>query len=272
MVSNNAMPASAGFWDKAGIKAKSASNFVGGGWSDDFGEIVSQQFGKELGLTTKGTKFFNSATWQTASENLRKFDHITDTSLYKSPISTIKQAYTGANAAVVEQAATNFATEATTSPGVLGKMASGTGKILDPVVKPVANALSKIPGVSQGCEYVGKLGKSCKLPGIGSILMVAGETPTVENAFAKGGIGEGGKQIVRSTGNLAVSCGAFATGSAIGGTTAGIIGQVLCPIPGLGFILGAGTGIGLAYLAEKVTKPVLDGVLGQSFAEKQEVV
>jgi hypothetical protein len=266
-------------------KAKDTATFAYGGWSQEFGNIASKDIAKQIGIQQNGTKFsdiFHKETWQKASENISKFKNIKDTSLYQKPLETLKNTYSTANTVVAQKAleetakkqAEKLAKEAakvTATPGMLSRSIGWISKQMAPVIEKMAPVLKPIEKVlAPITNSFSKLGKVTKFPVLGTLLMTIGEIPKVYEASSKGGFGEGCKQIVRSTGELAVSCSAFAAGTAAGTATAGLIGQALCPIPGLGFVLGAVAGMTCAYFAEKVTKPVIDTVLGKSFAEKQE--
>lgn len=272
------------FMQAAGQKANKIGQFAYGGWADAYGHSLARELTGELGIERNTKTFkdiFKGDTWKQASKNIKKFKNAGQTSLGSDTLNTIQRHYTKAQRVEAMRAAKAAATKAAkkANPGLLGKMwggiKKGAGAVckalkLDKATQTLAKNLLKVPGINKAFGAIGKLGKSCKLPGIGTLLMTIGEVPSVINAFAKGGIGEGLKQIVRSTGELLVSCGAFAIGSAAGTAIAGVVGQVLCPIPGLGFVLGMAIGMGLSYVAEKATKPVLDGVIGKSFAEKQQ--
>lgn len=228
---------------------RTGANILFGTWGDDFAKIVAKDVSIQAGLKTipkaKGVfaqykQLFKGSTWTNAKANVgflndaRKAKSI---GLLNSPLKTVKGAYTEANVAVKKAAAEAAKTGTRTRKGLLSR---------------VGGALKKVPL-------------------LGAALTVAFEAPAVWRAFTDkengGGFVEGFKQIGRSLGTVA----SYSLGFAAGGAAAGIIGQALCPIPGLGFVLGIAGGMLFDKLTKTfLTEPLLDKSIGEKEAEAAE--
>lgn len=142
-----------------------------------------------------------------------------------------------------------------------GKIASKISKIVEPVANSTLGKAVKLPQFSNLCKRTGA--------GFMAVIDGAMELFTeVVPAFSKGGIGEGVKQLGKSTAKVGASTAGFVLGEAGGQVAGAAIGTAICP--GIGTAIGGFIG-GLfgGMFASSVAGNVVKNVTGETFSEAQ---
>ena len=223
------------------------ANLIFGTWGNDFAKKYSEEIATRAGFTPAGTKFGaikNKETWQAAKSNLSALN-ANRGNLH--PLQLIKDTYTKVNSAEYKQAAESTAKAAEKKAGYFSKFLAKHESISN----AVKGLEGKVAGIAAKYPKLANLAKGLrKVPLLGAALFMIPEIPQIFKAFKQDGIVEGLKQTCRSFAKVGVSSLSFVAGQ----TAAGVITQILFPIPGLGFMLGLGT----CMLAEKFLTPVIE--------------
>lgn len=225
------------------------ANLIFGTWGNDFAKEYGKEIANQAGFSPAGTKFGaikNKETWQAAKSNLTALN-ANRGNLH--PLQLIKDTYTKVNSADYKQAAESTAKAVEKKAGYFSKFLA-KHETLSNAVKGLEG---KVAGIAVKYPKLANLAKGLKkVPLLGSVLFMLPEIPQIIKAFKQDGIVEGLKQTCRSFAKVGVSSLSFVAGQ----TAAGVVTQILFPIPGLGFALG----IGASILAEKFLSPVIENL------------